>query len=136
MVDLKETELVDKHSELFNGLQPLTSSVEPSLMVTEMANFLLPTTTPASDVMSTPEAQVMEEGSLSIVESKNMLEQLREIVVFVGPTLGIWLSGLIVSLIDTSVVGNNNALELAALDRELFMRSSLLHLRVPFCGHF
>lgn len=116
MVDLKETELVDKHSELFNGLQPLTSSVEPSLMVTEMANFLLPTTTPASDVMSTPEAQVMEEGSLSIVESKNMLEQLREIVVFVGPTLGIWLSGLIVSLIDTSVVGNNNALELAALE--------------------
>lgn len=57
------------------------------------------------------------EGSASLVESKNIFDQLREIVVFAGPALGIWLSGPIMSLIDTSVIGNSSSLELAALGK-------------------
>jgi hypothetical protein len=54
-------------------------------------------------------------GAAATIESKNMWEQFRAILVFAGPALGMWLSGPIMSLIDTSVVGNSSSLELAAL---------------------
>jgi hypothetical protein len=54
-------------------------------------------------------------GPAATIESKNMWEQFRAILVFAGPALGMWLSGPIMSLIDTSVVGNSSSLELAAL---------------------
>jgi Na+-driven multidrug efflux pump len=44
-----------------------------------------------------------------------MLKQMRDIIFFVGPVLGIWLFGPLMSLIDTAVVGNSSSLELAAL---------------------
>lgn len=49
------------------------------------------------------------------LENKGLLGQMHEIVRFAGPALGIWLSGPIMSLIDTAVVGNSSSLELAAL---------------------
>lgn len=49
------------------------------------------------------------------VKEKNLLQQMWDIVAFAGPALGIWLSGPMMSLIDTAVVGNNSSLELAAL---------------------
>lgn len=49
------------------------------------------------------------------LENKGLLQQIREIIMFAGPALGIWLSGPIMSLIDTAVVGNSSSLELAAL---------------------
>ncbi|MCO5550152.1 hypothetical protein L7F22_003634 [Adiantum nelumboides] len=49
------------------------------------------------------------------IEKKGLLQQLCDIVMFAGPALGIWLSGPIMSMIDTAVVGNSSLLELAAL---------------------
>ncbi|OAE18577.1 hypothetical protein AXG93_1923s1330 [Marchantia polymorpha subsp. ruderalis] len=48
-------------------------------------------------------------------ETKSLIEQMREILVFAGPALGIWLSGPLMSIIDTAVVGQSSSLELAAL---------------------
>ncbi|CAM6011948.1 unnamed protein product [Sphagnum balticum] len=59
--------------------------------------------------------QAQKIGAAATIESKNMWEQFRAILVFAGPALGMWLSGPIMSLIDTSVVGNSSSLELAAL---------------------
>lgn len=49
------------------------------------------------------------------VKNKGLLQQMRDIVLFAGPVLGIWFSGPFMSLIDTAVVGNSSLLELAAL---------------------
>eukprot|EP00250_Pteridium_aquilinum_P005478 c15563_g1_i1 orf=303-2105(-) len=49
------------------------------------------------------------------LENKGLVEQMGDIIKFAGPALGIWLSGPIMSLIDTAVVGNSSSLELAAL---------------------
>lgn len=51
VVDLKEIELVDKYSELFNGFQLFILLVEFSFMVIEMVNFLLLIIIFVSDVM-------------------------------------------------------------------------------------
>ena len=48
-------------------------------------------------------------------EEKSILQQMSDIAKFAGPALGIWLSGPLMSLIDTAVVGNSSSLELAAL---------------------
>jgi hypothetical protein len=123
----EEAELeVDEHDKLVNGLQQL---VEPSLMASEMVESLLPASTPTSDEASSQEENVLEHGPISVVESKNFFEQLRDIVVFAGPALGIWLSGPIMSLIDTAVVGNSSSLELAALGK-------FSSWRVRLCGYF
>lgn len=42
-------------------------------------------------------------------------EQVRDIVVFAGPALGLWICGPLMSLIDTMVIGQTSALQLAAL---------------------
>uniref|UniRef100_A0A0E0CE33 Protein DETOXIFICATION n=1 Tax=Oryza meridionalis TaxID=40149 RepID=A0A0E0CE33_9ORYZ len=42
-------------------------------------------------------------------------EQVRDIVVFAGPALGLWICGPLMSLIDTMVVGQTSSLQLAAL---------------------
>lgn len=115
MSNLDETELV--HDKLLHGIEQLTSSVDPSLMAPEMAEFFLHEIEHRSDDSLLPEENEMEQGSASLVESKNIFEQLREIVVFAGPALGIWLSGPIMSLIDTAVIGNSSSLELAALGK-------------------
>lgn len=116
-------EAVDDHDKLLHGLEQLTSSVEPSLMAQEMADSLLSSLT--SDEAPLQEESLLEQGSASVGESKNFFEQLREIVVFAGPALGIWLSGPIMSLIDTAVVGNSSSLELAALGKCLSFRVRL-----------
>jgi Na+-driven multidrug efflux pump len=40
---------------------------------------------------------------------------VRDIVVFAGPALGLWICGPLMSLIDTMVIGQTSALQLAAL---------------------
>ncbi|CAN6242821.1 unnamed protein product [Urochloa humidicola] len=42
-------------------------------------------------------------------------EQVKDIVVFAGPALGLWICGPLMSLIDTMVIGQTSALQLAAL---------------------
>jgi hypothetical protein len=118
MSNLEEAELeVYEHDKLLDGLEQITSSVDPSLMGPEMVESLLHTSKPTSNEASSQEEDVLEHGPASVVESKNFFEELRDIVVFAGPALGIWLSGPIMSLIDTAVVGNSSSLELAALGK-------------------
>ncbi|KAF3336150.1 MATE efflux family protein 4 [Carex littledalei] len=49
------------------------------------------------------------------VLEKSILDQMREIVVFAGPAVGLWICGPLMSLIDTMVIGQSSSLELAAL---------------------
>ncbi|XP_006648254.2 protein DETOXIFICATION 46, chloroplastic [Oryza brachyantha] len=42
-------------------------------------------------------------------------EQVRDIAVFAGPALGLWICGPLMSLIDTMVIGQTSSLQLAAL---------------------
>ena len=52
-----------------------------------------------------------------VKENPTMLQQMRTILDFAGPALGIWLSNPLMSLIDTAVIGNSSSLELAALGK-------------------
>lgn len=49
------------------------------------------------------------------VLEKSILDQMKEIVVFAGPAVGLWICGPLMSLIDTMVIGQSSSLELAAL---------------------
>ena len=96
-------------------------AVAAALMVKEVADALrAPEEDPLAHVLE-KEADVSQaqEG-----EGKNMIEQLKEIIIFAGPALGIWLSGPIMSLIDTAVIGNSSSLELAALGESIIHLSS------------
>jgi hypothetical protein len=55
---------------------------------------------------------------------KGIFDQMREIVVFAGPAVGLWICGPLMSLIDTMVIGQSSSLELAALGK-CVTRSSL-----------
>uniref|UniRef100_A0A0D6QX61 Protein DETOXIFICATION n=1 Tax=Araucaria cunninghamii TaxID=56994 RepID=A0A0D6QX61_ARACU len=61
----------------------------------------------------------MEERSLAAVGFRDRCErtwqQMKEVVMFAGPALGIWLCGPLMSLIDTAVIGQSSSLELAAM---------------------
>lgn len=111
--NMDEAELTQ--DKLVHGIGQIPSSVEPTLMAPELVESMPHANAHTSDDSFLPEENEMEQGSASLVESKNIFEQLREIVVFAGPALGIWLSGPIMSLIDTAVIGNSSSLELAAL---------------------
>ena len=78
-----------------------------------------------NSAMLDEEKEVEEEQKMTF---KSMMKQISEIIFFAGPVLGIWLSGPIMSLIDTAVVGNSSSLELAALGRfiitELYLNYS------------
>ncbi|PRQ23961.1 putative multi antimicrobial extrusion protein [Rosa chinensis] len=58
------------------------------------------------------EAAEVKGGEL---ESQSIWNQMKEIVMFTGPATGIWISGPLMSLIDTVVVGQGSSIELAAL---------------------
>ncbi|CAK9326488.1 unnamed protein product [Citrullus colocynthis] len=47
--------------------------------------------------------------------SIGLLNQMKEIVTFTGPAIGLWICGPLMSLIDTAVIGQGSAIELAAL---------------------
>jgi hypothetical protein len=70
-----------------------------------------------------------------LVPGKSMVAQMWDIIVFAGPALGIWLSGPIMSLIDTSVIGQSSSLELAALGKILNLLEQILFVSQsnPFC---
>lgn len=48
-------------------------------------------------------------------ENKSVWEQMKEIVKFTGPAMGMWVCGPLMSLIDTVVIGQGSSVELAAL---------------------
>ncbi|XP_057861648.1 protein DETOXIFICATION 46, chloroplastic isoform X1 [Cryptomeria japonica] len=56
------------------------------------------------------------EGGLKFMDtSQSMWQQMKDVVMFAGPALGIWLCGPLLSLIDTAVIGQSSSLELAAM---------------------
>jgi len=65
-----------------------------------------------SEVSSKEQAQ--EEEVKELVEQSIWI-QMKEIVLFTGPAIGLWLCGPLMSLIDTAVVGQGSSVELAAL---------------------
>lgn len=89
-------------------------AVASALMVKEVADALK---APEEDNMSPvfDKESDQEITEYQDIEGKSLVEQLKEIIVFAGPALGIWLSGPIMGIIDTAVIGNSSSLELAAL---------------------
>ncbi|PNY05344.1 MATE efflux family protein chloroplastic-like [Trifolium pratense] len=66
------------------------------------------------------EKDKISEGFEEEIEVKELIEQsiwiqMKEIVLFTGPAIGLWLCGPLMSLIDTAVVGQGSSIELAAL---------------------
>lgn len=47
--------------------------------------------------------------------NQSIWEQMKDIMVFTGPAVGLWICGPLMSLIDTAVIGQGSSLELAAL---------------------
>ncbi|KAG0590386.1 hypothetical protein KC19_1G095400 [Ceratodon purpureus] len=87
-------------------------AVTSALMVKEVADALK---APEEDTVSHMLEKETEVERLQGEEEKSLIEQLKDIVVFAGPALGIWLSGPIMGIIDTAVIGQSSSLELAAL---------------------
>lgn len=48
---------------------------------------------------------------------QSVWEQMKEIVKFTGPAMGMWICGPLMSLIDTVVIGQGSSVELAALGK-------------------
>lgn len=89
-------------------------AVSSALMVKEVADALK---APEEDTVSHMLEKETEVERLQGAEEKSLIEQLKDIVVFAGPALGIWLSGPIMGIIDTAVIGQSSSLELAALGK-------------------
>lgn len=89
-------------------------AVASALMVREVADALK---APEEEQMSPALEKEIEAAILQQAEGKSLLEQLKDIIVFAGPALGIWLSGPIMGIIDTAVIGNSSSVELAALGK-------------------
>ena len=90
-------------------------AVASALIVKEVADALK--ADPEEDTVSHILDKETEVERLQGAEEKSLLEQLKDIVVFAGPALGIWLSGPIMGIIDTAVIGQSSSLELAALGK-------------------
>ncbi|XP_004507499.1 protein DETOXIFICATION 46, chloroplastic-like [Cicer arietinum] len=56
-----------------------------------------------------------DEGEVKELLEQSIWNQMKEIVLFTGPAIGLWLCGPLMSLIDTAVVGQGSSIELAAL---------------------
>jgi hypothetical protein len=56
-----------------------------------------------------------EEEEVKELVEQSIWIQMKDIVLFTGPAIGLWLCGPLMSLIDTAVVGQGSSIELAAL---------------------
>ncbi|CAI8616895.1 unnamed protein product [Vicia faba] len=56
-----------------------------------------------------------DEEEVNELVEQSIWIQMKEIVLFTGPAIGLWLCGPFMSLIDTAVVGQGSSIELAAL---------------------
>jgi len=109
-------ELLDTVEEEEAEEEPLLDpgAVASALMVKEVADALK---APDEDTVSHMLEKETEIERRQGAEEKSMIEQLKDIFVFAGPALGIWLSGPIMGIIDTAVIGQSSSLELAALGK-------------------
>ena len=107
---LEEMVAPEKEAEEEHLLEP--GAVASALMVKEVADALK---APEDNMSSVSDIDSDSPTEYQGIEGKSLMEQLKEIIVFAGPALGIWLSGPIMGIIDTAVIGNSSSLELAAL---------------------
>ncbi|KGN61844.1 protein DETOXIFICATION 46, chloroplastic [Cucumis sativus] len=87
--------------------------------------FALPHDDHAREVSSAESASETDNGvqgneqllatGIKDLESQGLVNQMKEIVTFTGPAIGLWICGPMMSLIDTAVIGQGSAVELAAL---------------------
>ncbi|KAK1303437.1 hypothetical protein QJS10_CPB11g00913 [Acorus calamus] len=63
-----------------------------------------------------PGSSLEEPGDGGTGAVPHIWRQMKEIAVFAGPAVGLWICGPLMSLIDTAVIGQGSSLELAALD--------------------
>jgi len=68
-----------------------------------------------------------EEEEVKELVEQSIWIQMKEIVLFTGPAIGLWLCGPLMSLIDTAVVGQGSSIELAALGIFLILSHSLFN---------
>ncbi|XP_052193099.1 protein DETOXIFICATION 46, chloroplastic-like isoform X2 [Diospyros lotus] len=69
----------------------------------------------AENVASVSATEVVESKREEFVGNGSLWNQIVEIVKFSGPAVGLWICGPLMSLIDTVVIGQGSAIELAAL---------------------
>jgi Na+-driven multidrug efflux pump len=81
------------------------------------------------------ELEVREEEAV-VAPDAGIWEQVRDVVVFAGPALGLWICGPLMSLIDTMVIGQTSSLQLAALGPYTILVLYCAVLSTPFasCG--
>ncbi len=152
----EEQNLVGEQFHLLRTLEQPTSAVAAAVMVAQVAEALkeadeqqqLESQEEEEDedeayvsTSSTGQQEQQQQQQLvhvrvqELVPGKSMLAQMWDIIVFAGPALGIWLSGPIMSLIDTSVIGQSSSLELAALGKIPNLLEQILFVSQanPFC---
>ncbi|PIA55955.1 hypothetical protein AQUCO_00700340v1 [Aquilegia coerulea] len=54
-------------------------------------------------------------GKKEFSGNESIFKQIKEILLFTGPAVGLWICGPLTSLVDTAVIGQGSSLELAAL---------------------
>ncbi|CAK9207998.1 unnamed protein product [Sphagnum troendelagicum] len=132
---MAEEQTLGEQFHLLRTLEQPTSAVAAAVMVAQVAEALKEADTDEEEMRRPLTDDDGEEGAAKneasssysssqlvhvrvqeiVPPDKSVLEQMWDIIVFAGPALGIWLSGPIMSLIDTSVIGQSSSLELAAL---------------------
>jgi len=137
----EEQNLVGEQFHLLRTLEQPTSAVAAAVMVAQVAEALkeadeqqqlesqeeeeeeeedeayASTSSTGQQQQQQQQQQLVHVRVQELVPGKSMVAQMWDIIVFAGPALGIWLSGPIMSLIDTSVIGQSSSLELAALGK-------------------
>lgn len=74
-----------------------------------------------------------EMGEKKELAEKSVWNQMKEIVKFTGPAMGLWLCDPLMSLIDTAVVGQGSSTELAALGIQQKTTVSCILLNCNLC---
>jgi hypothetical protein len=145
----EEQNLVGEQFHLLRTLEQPTSAVAAAVMVAQVAEALKEAEEEQqlesqeeeeeaeayASTSSTGQQQLVHVRVQELVPGKSMVAQMWDIIVFAGPALGIWLSGPIMSLIDTSVIGQSSSLELAALGKIPNLLEQILFVSQanPFC---
>ncbi|KAJ7978516.1 Protein DETOXIFICATION [Quillaja saponaria] len=60
--------------------------------------------------------------------NQSIWDQMKKILMFSGPATGIWVSGPLMSLIDTAIIGQGSSIELAALGPGTVLCDNMSHL--------
>ncbi|KAI9127910.1 hypothetical protein K1719_000903 [Acacia pycnantha] len=74
------------------------------------------------------EDEVVEEVEKKELADQSIWVQMKEIIKFTAPAMGLWICGSLMSLIDTAVIGQGSSIELAALGPATVMSEYISYL--------